>query len=345
MGTEKILFLSAVAFITSYFATPWVKKISHKLGAIDIPNHRKVHNTPIASGGGAAIFLGFFIAFLFLNRFSPEIVGFLVASFIIVILGIFDDILGLSALPKFIIQSLAAMIVIYFGVNIDVTTLLRGHIPESLAFLSIPLTFFWIIGITNAINLIDGLDGLAAGVSTISAFTISIVAFTNGQLTVAVLALIIGFAALGFLPHNFRSRIFMGDTGSMFLGFSLATLAIMGSTKLAAAFSLFVPMMILAIPIFDTIFAIARRIITRRPIYEGDRKHLHHRLLDLGFSSLQTVIFIYIISVFFSGMAIYSAIVPARQGYMAFAISVCLVVFGGLLLVIIHQLKSGKEKQ
>lgn len=343
MSTEKILFLSAVAFIVSYFSTPWVKKISHKLGAVDVPNHRKVHKTPVARGGGAAIFLGFFIAFLFLNRFSPEIIGFLVASFIIVILGIFDDILGLAALPKFLVQSLAAMIVIYFGVRIDMTALLRGHLPGSLAFLSVPLTYFWIIGITNAINLIDGLDGLAAGVSTISAFTISVVAFTNGQITVAVLALIIGFAALGFLPHNFRSKIFMGDTGSMFLGFSLATLAIVGSTKLAAAFSFFVPIMILAIPIFDTIFAIIRRIVTKRPLFEGDRKHLHHRLLDLGFSSLQTVIFIYILSAFFSGMAIYSTLLPARKGYLTFAVSLAIITLGGMIIVLIHQFKQGKE--
>lgn len=343
MSTEKILILSAIAFGVSYFVTPFVKRFSSKIGAIDIPNKRKIHSTPTISGGGTAIFLGFIVAFLFLNRTSPEITGFAIATTIIVILGIFDDILGLSAGPKIIFQSLAALIIISFGVQIDVGVILRGHIPESLGILSIPLTYIWIIGITNAINLIDGLDGLAAGISTISAFTIAVVAFLNGQLTVATLALIIGFSALGFLPHNFRSRIFMGDTGSMFLGFSLATLSIMGSVKLAAAFSLAVPILILAIPIFDTLFAIIRRIVTRKPIHEGDRKHIHHRLLDLGFSSIQTVIFLYILSIFFGGMAVYSAMIRPRYGYYVFAGCFLLVIIGGMILVIANQIKINKQ--
>ncbi len=344
MSTEKILILSAIAFGVSYFVTPFIKKFSGKIGAIDIPNFRKVHTTPTVSGGGAAIFLGFIAAFLFLNRTSPEITGFAIATTIIVILGIFDDILGLSAIPKLIFQSLAAIIIISFGVQIDIASIFQGHLPQSMNLLSLPLTFFWLIGITNAINLIDGLDGLAAGVSTISAFTIAVVAFLNGQLTVAVLALIIGFSALGFLPHNFRSRIFMGDTGSMFLGFSLAALSIMGSVKLAAAFSLAVPILILAIPIFDTLFAIARRLITRKPIYEGDRKHIHHRLLDLGFSSIQTVIFLYILSIFFGGMAVYSAMIRPRYGYFVFAGCFALVLIGGMILIIVHQFKTRKNK-
>lgn len=339
MNTEKILIISMVAFVVSYIATPFVKKISNKLGAIDVPNYRKIHKTPTVSGGGAAIFLGFLVAALLISKTSPEIAGFLVGSAIIVVLGIFDDILGLYAIPKFIFQSIAAAIIIYSGVKIDMSALLRGHVPGYFNFLSVPLTYLWIVGITNAINLIDGLDGLAAGVSTISAFTIAVVAFSNGQLTVATLALAIGFAALGFLPHNFRSRIFMGDTGSMFLGFSLAVLSIMGSTKLAAAFSLFVPMMILAIPIFDTVFAILRRLIAGKPIYEGDKKHLHHRLLEMGFSSLQTVIFIYILSILFSGMAVFSSMIRPRYGYYVFAFSVAFMVIGGVILVILHQKK------
>jgi UDP-GlcNAc:undecaprenyl-phosphate GlcNAc-1-phosphate transferase len=309
---------------------------------MDRPNHRKIHKGIIPSGGGIAIFLGFLIAFLFLNRVTPEIIGFIIGAFIIVILGITDDILGLSAIPKFIVQSLAVLIAIYYGVRIDLTTVIHGRL-SGLAFLSIPLTYFWIVGITNAINIIDGLDGLAAGITTISAFTLACVAFLNGQTTVAVMALMLGFSALGFLPHNFRSRIFMGDTGSMFLGFSLAALSIMGSVKLAAAFALFVPAIILAIPIFDTLFAICRRILTKKPIYEGDKNHIHHRLLELGFSPLQTVIFLYIGSIFFGGMAVYSAIVPARIGYLILSASIILVVLGGFIIVFMHQRKMSKE--
>lgn len=343
MSTEKILILAAISFFTSFLLTPWLKKISFKIGSFAVPNHRTMHTAPTSTGGGMAIFLGFLAAFLFINRMSPLIIGYILSTFIIVILGIFDDILDLTALPKFIVQSLAAFILIYFGVQIDVGLILRGHVA-GFAFLSIPLTYFWIIGITNAINLIDGLDGLAAGVSTIAAFTISVVAFLNGQLTVAVLALIVAFAALGFLPHNFRSQIFMGDTGAMFLGFSLAALSVMGSVKLAAAFTLFVPVMILAIPIFDTIFAILRRIVNRRPIYEGDRKHLHHRLVEMGLTPFQVVIVIYFLSLLFGGMAILSATLPPRQGYVLFAATLLLVVFGGWGLVIWHQKKtSGKD--
>lgn len=340
MSTEKILILSTLAFLGSYFLTPWAKKVSVTIGAMDLPNHRKIHKGAIPSGGGIAIFLGFFIAFLFLNRISPEITAFIIGSFIIVILGMVDDILGLSATPKFIAQSLAALIVIYFGIRMDFNLLLSGRL-SAYSFLSVPITYLWIIGITNAINIIDGLDGLAAGITTIAAFTLAAVSFLNGQTTVAVMALALGFSSLGFLPHNFRSRIFMGDTGSMFLGFSLATLSVMGSVKLAAAFALFVPAIILAIPIFDTLFAIIRRMVAGKPIYEGDKKHLHHRLLELGFSPLQTVIFLYIASVFFGGMAILSAIVPTRTSYYIFIASVILVVFGGCLLVYFHQKSTG----
>lgn len=340
MSTEKILILSALAFSGSYFLTPWVRKLSEKVGAMDLPGKRKIHTEPTARGGGVAIFLGFFLAFLFLNRLSPEIIGFAIGAFVIVGVGVLDDMLGLSALPKFIFQALAALIVIYSGTTIDLNMALGGKIA-GFNYLSIPLTFFWIVGITNAINIIDGLDGLAAGISTISAFTISAVAFLLGRPVEGTLALMLGCAALGFLPHNFRSRIFMGDLGSMFLGYSLATISVMGMVKISAAFSLFVPLIILAIPIFDTLFAITRRIVTRKPIYEGDQKHIHHRFLDMGFSSLQTVIFMYVLSFFFAGLAILSAMAKPKTSYMIFLASVVLVVFGGWILVIVHQKKTG----
>lgn len=346
MSTEKILILSAISFFVSFLATPWAKKISEKYGLVDDPGlERKIHTEPVPYGGGIAIFLGFLAALLFLNRTSPAITGFTIGSFIIIILGIFDDKLGLNALPKFIFQSLAALVVIYFGIQIDMSVILRGRLTE-FSYLSVPITYLWIVGITNAINIIDGLDGLAAGVSTISAFTIAAVAFTNGQVLVAILALIVGFASLGFLPHNLNSttKIFMGDSGSMFLGYALAVLSIMGSVKLAAAFSLFVPVMILAIPIFDMAFAIARRIINRKPIYEGDRKHLHHRLLEMGFSPLQTVIGIYAFSVIFGAMAVYSATVRPRIGYMIFLGSIFLVFIVGWAIVYFHQKKTEEIK-
>jgi UDP-GlcNAc:undecaprenyl-phosphate GlcNAc-1-phosphate transferase len=250
-----------------------------------------------------------------------------------------DDKFGLRAVPKFIVQSLAALIAIYFGIRINMDAFLVGHLA-GYAFLSLPLTFLWIVGITNAINIIDGLDGLAAGVSTIASFAIAAVAFLSGENTVGLLALALGFSALGFLPHNFGSRIFMGDSGSLFLGFSLAALSIMGSLKLAAAFSLIVPFIIFLVPIFDTLFAIVRRLIKKKSIFEGDRRHFHHRLLDLGLSPLQAVIFIYVLSAVLSVLAVYSSQVRNRTGYILLAISLVIISGVTATVVYLHQKKT-----
>jgi UDP-GlcNAc:undecaprenyl-phosphate/decaprenyl-phosphate GlcNAc-1-phosphate transferase len=339
MNLTYALIISIVAFLVTYLVTPWARKVSQKCGMVDAPNHRKMHTTPIPYGGGIAIFLGFLAAFIIIGSYTPKTTGFIMGAFLLVILGIFDDLKDLKALPKFIFQSIAAIVVINSGIVINMDLILRGHLP-GLSFLAIPITFLWIIGITNAINLIDGLDGLAAGVSAISALTVAVVAFINGQAVIGAMALALAFAAIGFLPHNFLNQVFMGDTGSMFLGFSLATLSIMGSVKLAAAFSALVPVMILAIPIFDTLFAIVRRIVMRRPIYEGDKKHFHHRLLELGLSPKQTVIFIYVLSAIFGIMAIVSAEVRPLYGYIIFAGSLFVVFTGSLFLVYIHQLNT-----
>ncbi len=333
------LLIPLIAFGVSYTLTPWARKLSQKYGMVALPNHRKMHNEPVPYGGGIAIFLGFFAALFLSGLIEGKVIGFTLAALIIIFAGLYDDFKELRALPKFLLQSLAAIVIIKSGIVIDMSVLLRGHVAE-FQYLSIPLTYLWIVGVTNAINLIDGLDGLAAGVTTISAFTLATVSWINGAHDVTVMALILGAASLGFLPHNFRTQVFMGDTGSGFLGFSLAVLSILGSVKLAAAFSLFVPIMILAIPIFDTLFAIVRRLITKRPIYEGDKKHLHHRLLELGFSPLQTVIFIYLLSFLFGGMAIFSAMVRPRNGYIIFLTSLALVAAGSLILVWIHQKRS-----
>lgn len=328
MSVEKILILSGIAFITTFLVTPWSRKLATRFGMVDRPGERKIHTQDVPYGGGVAIFIGFLVGLLFLNRLNPEIAAYLAGGVIIFSLGIVDDLIGLKALPKFFVQSLVAFLLIYSGIRIDMELILRGQLAE-FSYLSIPLTYLWIVGITNAINIIDGLDGLAAGVSTISAFTISAVAFTNGQTTFAVIGLIVGFAALGFLPHNFNTKIFMGDSGSMFLGYSLAVISIMASVKLAAAFSLAVPILILAIPIFDTAFAIIRRLINRQPIGLGDKKHLHHRLLELGFSPTETVIIIYVLSIFFGGLALYSTTVRARTGLIVFASSLAIILLLG----------------
>ena len=339
MTNIQIIVPVLIAFLGSFVLTPLAKKISIKFGLMDKPNDRKIHNGSIPRGGGLAIYTGFILAFLTMGQCSREITGFLLSSFIIVALGTIDDKVELRAIPKFLVQSLAAIIAIYFGIVINMDAFLVGHLSQY-SFLAVPLTFFWIVGITNAINIIDGLDGLAAGVSTIAAFAIATVAFLSGVELVGTLALIVGFAALGFLPHNFSSRIFMGDSGSLFLGFSLATLSIMGSLKLAAAFSLIVPFIIFLVPIFDTLFAIVRRLLRKKSIFEGDRRHFHHRLLDLGFTKLQAVLFIYLLSTIFSVLAVYSSQVRNRTGYILLGVSLALILGVTSTVVYLHQKKT-----
>lgn len=339
MTNLEIFFASLVAFAGSFALTPHAREFSHRFGLVDKPNKRKVHSGSIARGGGIAIYFGFLLGFFFLGIANRELLGFLIASLIIVTMGLFDDRFGLNAKLKFFIQSVAALVAIYFGILINMDLILVGRLADY-DFLAVPLTFVWLVGVTNAVNIIDGLDGLAAGISTIAAFAISAVAFLSGATPIGVLALIVGFSALGFLPHNFGSRIFMGDSGSLFLGFSLASLSIMGSLKLAASFSLLVPLMILLVPVFDTAFAIFRRAIRRKPIFEGDKRHFHHRLLDLGFSPRQAVYFIYLLSIFFAGMAIYTSEVRNRDGYIAFAASLVVLFLVTGTVVYLHQRKE-----
>lgn len=319
--------------------TPLLRELALKLKMVDEPNERKIHKTAVPYGGGIAIFLAFLIVFILVGQFQPAYRGFLMGAVIVLLAGIYDDYKGMHALPKLGLQSLAAIVAISFGLQFDMSVLLKGNL-EHFQYLSIPLTFAWIVGIINAINLIDGLDGLAGGVSMIAALTMAVVSYLNGDMAVAYLSLGLGAAALGFLPYNLKSKIFMGDAGSMFLGYALATLSIIGSAKLATAFSALVPITILLIPIFDTLFAIFRRFLRHKPIFEGDRQHFHHRLLDLGLSPIQTVSIIYLFSLILSVLAIYSSQVRARTGYLLFGVSL-IILFGFTSVVVyLHQRKT-----
>lgn len=339
MTLTSIFIPTAVAFIGALVLTPFAKKIAYHYGMIDEPNERKVHRAAIARGGGLAIYAAFILGVAVAGIFSKIVLGFLVSSLIIVALGAVDDRYHLRAMPKFLVQSLAALLAIMFGIQINMDQFLVGQLSQY-TWLSFPLTFLWLVGITNAINIIDGLDGLAAGVSTIASFAIATVSFISGDTTIGMLALILGFSSLGFLPHNFRSRIFMGDSGSLFLGFSLAALSIMGSVKLAAAFSLLVPVTILLIPIFDTLFAIVRRLWKHKSIFEGDRRHFHHRLIDLGLSPLQAVIFIYFLSLVLSVIAIFAVQARHRTGYLLFGGSLVFIFAVTSVVVYLHQKKT-----
>lgn len=298
MSKYLIAFLLAAA--VSFCMTPIAKRLAYRVGAIDVPkDDRRVHKIPIPRMGGLAIYIGFVVSILISLPINKKIIGMLIGATLIVLMGILDDIKPLSAKTKLFGQILCASILVYCGFRISMLNIpLTGRaVYFSFAFLSIPVTIFWIVGITNTLNLIDGLDGLAAGVATIAAFSLAYVAYVNERFGAALMMLAIAGAAIGFLPYNFNpAKIFMGDTGSLFLGYMLAAISIDGAVKGAAALAIVVPVLALGLPIFDTTFAIIRRARNGKPIMEPDKGHLHHRLLSKGIGQKKTVLILYIVS-------------------------------------------------
>lgn len=285
-----------VALAVSYFITPHVKDFAIKAGAMDAPDARKVHTRPIPRMGGLGIYLGFILAVVASMHINHEILGLVLGGTVIVIVGMIDDTRQLSAKSKLLGQIIAAMVLIMFNIRIEWLTNPFGDMIY-LNYLSIPITILWVVGLTNTVNLIDGLDGLAAGVSTIASITILLVAWQQNFWTVAILTAALAGSALGFLQHNFNpAKIFMGDTGSMFLGYILAAVSILGTVKSAATIALVVPIVALGLPIMDTAFAIIRRYSNGRPIFKPDKGHLHHRLLEMGLTQKQAVLLMYVIS-------------------------------------------------
>jgi UDP-GlcNAc:undecaprenyl-phosphate GlcNAc-1-phosphate transferase len=294
MQTYIVAFTIALA--VAYFVTPRVKDFAIKVGALDAPDDRKVHTRPIPRMGGLAIYAAFVLAILASMYVSREIMGLLVGGTVILIVGIIDDLKPLPARVKLLGQIVAAAVLVMFDIRIEWLTNPFGEMLY-VEYLSIPLTILWVVGLTNTVNLIDGLDGLAAGVSTIASVTILLVALQQNFWTVAVLTAALAGSALGFLQHNFNpAKIFMGDTGSMFLGYMLAAISILGAVKSAATIALIVPIVALGLPILDTAFAIIRRYMSGRPIFKPDKGHLHHRLLEMGLTQKQAVLLMYVIS-------------------------------------------------
>ncbi|AMO84384.1 Undecaprenyl-phosphate alpha-N-acetylglucosaminyl 1-phosphate transferase [Solibacillus isronensis B3W22] len=297
-----------VAFIAAIILTPLVKRLAFRLGAVDAPNYRKVHARIMPRLGGLAIFGAFMIGILLLklvtNFESDYLYAILIAATIIVATGVVDDMREISAKAKLLGQVIAACIVVFVGgIQIDNINLPFGGELE-FGWLGIPFTIIWIVGITNAINLIDGLDGLAAGVSTIALMTLAVMAMIMGNGIVIAMAAILAAATIGFLFFNFHpAKIFMGDTGALFLGFMISVLALLGF-KNVAVISFVIPVIMLGVPISDTFFAIVRRLRSGKKWSDPDKSHLHHRLLDLGFSHRQTVMIIYAMAAMFGLAAV-----------------------------------------
>lgn len=293
-----------VSFIVAVSITPLIKKLAIKIGAVDKPNSRKIHQGLMPRLGGLAIFIGVVAGYLYLRPESMYMKEIIIGAFIIIMIGILDDRFTLSAKYKLAGQLAAAAVVVSSGLLINKITLpFFGLIY--LDYWSYPVTILWIVGVTNAINLIDGLDGLAAGVSSIAMTSILIMAFTNFQFAVVSLCVILIGSTLGFLIHNFYpAKIFMGDTGALFLGYSISILSTMGLFKNITLFGFIIPIIVLAIPIFDTLFAIVRRLVNRQNIAAPDKLHLHYCLVDMGFSHRKSVLLIYFFSACFGLSAI-----------------------------------------
>jgi UDP-GlcNAc:undecaprenyl-phosphate GlcNAc-1-phosphate transferase len=263
----------AIPLIVALAITPMVIWFATRVGALDQPNERKIHKYPIPRLGGIAIYISFFVSLVFLLSLDPALHAFsfmnphdtlmLVLSLtIVLILGIWDDLRQLRPGQKFLGQFIAGTIVYLAGFKISSITYPFGSFPLNLSFFDYPVTLLWIVGITNAFNLIDGLDGLASGVAFIVSLTIFTISYLTGSPIIAMMALILAGAVLGFLPYNFnKARIFLGDSGSLFIGFTLAILSIKSSTKGSTAFSMIVPMLTLGLPIMDTLLSMTRRLL------------------------------------------------------------------------------------
>ena len=316
-----------VALLISLVSTPVVKNLAAKVGAVDVPkDNRRMHDHPIPRMGGLAIFFGFVLSVLIFAELTPQLRGMLLGASIIVVLGIFDDIYALKALPKLFVQIAAALVAVCSGNVIE--ALSNPNIFSSdpyweLGILKIPFTVLWIVAITNAVNLIDGLDGLACGVSTISSMTLLVIALVMEEPDVAILMAALSGACIGFLPYNLNpARIFMGDTGSTFLGFILAVVSIQGLFKFYTIISFAVPFLMLGLPIFDTCFAILRRVSHGQSPMAPDRGHIHHRLIDMGFTQKQAVAVLYIISAILGLSAVVLTTIGVVRA-MLFLIALC----------------------
>ena len=323
--------------------TPIVIRLAFRTGALDAPDARKVHKKPIPRIGGLAIYAAFMVSMLLLLETAeiPEetaqgVIGLFIGGSLIVALGLWDDYVSLPPKVKLLGQIICAWAAVAFGVRIDFITSFSGEIAYLYDYVTIPLTIFWMVGITNTVNLIDGLDGLAAGVATIASLTICLVALRMDILVVAVVTAALGGAAFGFLFYNFNpARIFMGDTGSMFLGFMLSGISVVGVMKSAAMVALVVPVLALGLPIMDTTFAIIRRWLAGAPIMKPDKGHLHHRLLNLGFSQRQAVLLMYVISAILGSGAIVMTAVSPRTAILILLLIIVAVLYGAKRLGIL----------
>lgn len=321
-GDIAIAFM--IAFLASFMATPHTIKIARKLGAVDTPkDDRRINKITMPRLGGLAVILGFFLSIIYLlitltieskidlmeNDMIKKLIGFLIGALIIGVVCFLDDVKGVHAVIKLIAQIAAALVVVNSGIIIDTFEVPYIYMSDFWDVFNVIITVIWIVGITNALNLIDGLDGLSTGISIISCISLLIIFALNGSPLISiVLITALGGALCGFLPYNFNpAKTFIGDTGSNFLGYCLSIISILGIAKTYTAIVIVAPLLVLALPIFDTIWAIIRRVVkgkNLKSVFKPDTGHLHHKMLKKGFTQKQAVLILYGISATFGMFAI-----------------------------------------
>ena len=318
---DYILLMISITFIFTALIMPFMIRIANHVGAIDIPRGRHIHKVPMPKLGGLGIYFGFLFGYMIFGVNSIQMNSVLIGSSIIIFTGIIDDIKPVTAWQKLVGQVSAALTIMLYG-HILLNHATVFGFDFQFGIFAYPITLIFILGCINIINLIDGLDGLSGGISSIFFITIGVISYFRGQLN--SLAAIIGFimlgATLGFLVHNFSpAKIFAGDTGSMFMGFIISVVALLGF-KGTMITSLIVPLLILAIPILDTLFAIIRRILKRQPIFQADKEHMHHQFLKMNCTPRTTVLIVYAINILFSLASVFYVLKDRQKGTIIYII-------------------------
>ena len=325
---NNIFLIIITTFVTSLILVPIVKKIAFHINAIDMPNERKVHTKPMPRLGGLAIFASFLLGYILYGQATTQMISILIGGFILIIMGICNDIKSINAKYKFLVQVIAASVVVLYG-NIYLPQLTAFNLTINFGFWGYPLAVLFIVSIINAINFIDGLDGLAAGTSSIFYLAVAVIAFFLNRLDGldVTLCLIMLGACLGFLVYNFNpASIFMGDTGSMFLGFMIAVIALLGY-KATTLTTLIVPIIILFLPILDTGFAILRRLLKGEKIDAPDKSHIHHQLLKLNKSVRKTVLIMYAFNILCAAISVFYALGDNNLAIILYIVLIVITLF------------------
>lgn len=339
----NVFIIILTTFLTSLILTYLMIKISKNMNIMDIPNERSVHKKPTPLLGGIAIFLSFLFGFILFGNQNPLMISILIASFLILLLGIFDDIKPIKARYKFVIHILVALIVVFYG-GLKLTHVDIFGLSLNFKWMSPYITILIIVGIINAVNLIDGLDGLCAGISSIYFLTIGVIALILNKFNGLdiILSFIMLGATLGFLVFNFPpAKIFMGDTGSTFLGLMISVIMLLGF-KTVTLTSLLIPLVLLILPITDTLFAIIRRALNKKPIGQADKEHIHHQLLK-HLSTRKTILVIYIVDLIFSVVSIFYAIGKKKEMIIFYILLMFILLYLVFKTNVIFKKKENKK--